>query len=95
MVKGMCTKCVSLVSDNGFSQIFYNYSNVDEIFSLHNLASSLSQKLKMCSKNFENWLTSKKVLDNNIFNRDFLYKKSHGREVNIFPQKFQILRILS
>ena len=32
-----------VVCDNGFLQIFYNCSNVEEIFSWHNLASSLSQ----------------------------------------------------
>ena len=36
------TKACFLVSDNVFSQVFYNCLNVDEIFSWHIWASSLS-----------------------------------------------------
>ena len=35
-----------VVCDNGFSQIFYNCSNVEEIFSWHNITSSLSQNVQ-------------------------------------------------
>ena len=31
---------------------------------------------KICSKNFENWLTTKNVLPQNDFYRDFLYKNN-------------------
>ena len=48
-----------LVSDNGFSQIFYNFSNVDTIFSWHNRASSLSQNVQ---QNFENRLANIKLM---------------------------------
>ena len=33
---GNTVKVCFVVSDNGFSQIFYNCSNVEEIFSWHN-----------------------------------------------------------
>ena len=33
---GTSFKVCFVVSDNGFSQIFYNCSNVEEIFSWHN-----------------------------------------------------------
>ena len=39
-------KVCFVVCDNGFSQIFYNCSNVEEIFSWHNIASSLSQNMQ-------------------------------------------------
>ena len=58
------SKVCFVVCDNGFSQIFYNCSNVEEIFSWHNIASSLSQNVQ---QNFENRLTNKKVPVKNIF----------------------------
>ena len=39
-------KVCFVVCDNGFSQIFYDCSNVEEIFSWHNIASSLSQNVQ-------------------------------------------------
>ena len=47
------TKVCFLESDNGFSQIFCNCINVyvDEIFSQHNQAFSLSQNVKQKSEN--------------------------------------------
>ena len=39
-------KVCFVVCDNGFSQIFYNCSNVEEIFSLYNIASSLLQNMQ-------------------------------------------------
>ena len=41
----LCKVCF-VVCDNGFSQIFYNCSNVEEIFSWHNIASSLLQNVQ-------------------------------------------------
>ena len=82
-----CNKCIThikvcfVVCDNVFSQIFYNCSNVEEIFYWNNCR-------KMCSKNFENRLINKNVLVKNIFEYGFPVQKSHGREGNIFPQKF-------
>ena len=40
---------------------------------------------KMNTKGFENRLANK-----NILAKNFLYKKSHEREVNIFPKKKKI-----
>ena len=57
-----------LMSDNGLSQIFYNFSNVDGIFSWHNWASKCAAKL------LENWLTKKMLRPKTFLNRDFLYK---------------------
>ena len=39
-------KVCFLPSDNGFSQIFYNCIHLDEIFSWHNGAISLSQNVQ-------------------------------------------------
>ena len=39
--------------------------------------------LKMCSKGFENLLTSKMVQVKNYLNRDFSVQKSHEREIKI------------
>ena len=48
-----------VVCDNGFLQIFYNCSNVEEIF-FGTIEYLICRK--MCSKNFENWFINKKVI---------------------------------
>ena len=58
------TKVCLLVSDNGFSQIFCNCLNLDEILNLSTIEHLVCCKM---GKNFANRLSNKKVLVKNIF----------------------------